>query len=97
MSPISNYHSFRIPEELERMCKTAIQDFADVLQDYATGQLDYHFSSRHDGKGPHANVHHPDADRVHLLLAGLGDPNETLTGWKDVVHCPKEEDMRQSF
>ncbi|PBL00132.1 hypothetical protein ARMGADRAFT_1159519 [Armillaria gallica] len=84
-------------EELERMSKKAIDAFSDILQDYAKGSLDYHFSSRHDRKRPHANVYHPDADRVHLVLSGLGDPNETLTGWKDVFHCPKEEDMRQSF
>ncbi len=84
-------------EELERMSKTAIDAFSDILQDYAKGSLDYHFSSQHDRKGPHANVYHPDADRVNLVLAGLGEPNETLTSWKDAFHRPKEEDMRQSF
>ncbi|KAK0224611.1 hypothetical protein EDD85DRAFT_234119 [Armillaria nabsnona] len=79
------------------MSKKALDAFSDVLQDYAKGSLDYHLSSRHDGKGPHVNVHHPDADRVHLVLVGLGDPNETLTGWKDTFHRPKEEDIRQSF
>ncbi|SJL13480.1 uncharacterized protein ARMOST_16924 [Armillaria ostoyae] len=79
------------------MSKKALDAFSDVLQDYAKGSLDYHFSSRHDGKGPHANVYHPDADRVHLVLAGLGDPNESLTSWKDVFHRPNEEVMRQSF
>ncbi|KAK0224603.1 hypothetical protein EDD85DRAFT_959303 [Armillaria nabsnona] len=73
------------------MSKKAIEAFAGVLQDYATGRLDYHFLSRHDGKGPHANVHHPDAERVHLLLAGLGDPNETLTSWEDIFHSTEEE------
>ncbi|KAK0430867.1 hypothetical protein EV421DRAFT_235033 [Armillaria borealis] len=84
-------------EELERMSKKSIDAFSDVLQDYAKGSLDYHFSSQHDGKGPHANVYHPDADRVHLVLADLGDPNESLTSWKDVFHRPNEEVMRQSF
>ncbi|KAK0184599.1 hypothetical protein F5146DRAFT_1145106 [Armillaria mellea] len=73
------------------MSKKAIYAFSDVLQDYATGRLDYHFSSQHDGKGPHTNVHHPDAKRVHLLLAGLGDPNETLTSWEGVLHSAEEE------
>ncbi|PBL00145.1 hypothetical protein ARMGADRAFT_365957 [Armillaria gallica] len=79
------------------MSKAVMDTFSDVLQDYAKGSLDYHFSSRHDGKGSHANVHHPDADRVHLLLAGLGDPNETLTSWEDVFHRCNEEKMRHSF
>ncbi|KAK0466108.1 uncharacterized protein EV420DRAFT_1759351 [Desarmillaria tabescens] len=83
-------------EELESVSKKVIDTFSDVLQDYAKGGLDYHFSSKHDGKGPHANVHHPDADRVHLLLAGLGDPNESLTSWEDVFHRCNEEDMRES-
>ncbi|SJL13471.1 uncharacterized protein ARMOST_16915 [Armillaria ostoyae] len=78
-------------KELERISKKAIEAFAGVLQDYATGRLDYHFSSRHDRKGPHANVHHPDTERVHLLLAGLGDPNETLTSWEDIFHSIEEE------
>lgn len=78
-------------KELERMSKKAIEAFAGVLQDYATGRLDYHFSSRYDRKGSHANVHHPDAERVHLLLAGLGDPNETLTSREDIFHSIEEE------
>ncbi|KAK0430880.1 hypothetical protein EV421DRAFT_236211 [Armillaria borealis] len=73
------------------MSKNVMDSFSDVLRDYANGHLDYHFSSRHDGKRPHANVHHPDADRVHLLLAGLGDPNDTLTSWKDVFHSNEED------
>ncbi|KAK0466090.1 uncharacterized protein EV420DRAFT_1636700 [Desarmillaria tabescens] len=84
-------------EKLESVSKKVMDTFSDVLQDYAKGGLDYNFSSQHYGKGPHANVHHPDADRVHLLLAGLGDPNETLTSWDDVFHRCDEEDMRESF
>ncbi|KAK0209148.1 hypothetical protein DFS33DRAFT_1415441 [Desarmillaria ectypa] len=84
-------------EELESMSKKVMDTFSDVLQDYAKGRLDYHFSSRHDGKRPHADVHHPDADRVHLLLAGLGDPNETLTSWEDAFHRCNEENMRYSI
>ncbi len=78
------------------MSKKAIDAFSDVLQDYSIGRLDYQFSSRHAGKGHHANVRHPDAEMVDLLLADLGDPEEILTSWDDVFHSDEEE-QQDSF
>ncbi|PBK63369.1 hypothetical protein ARMSODRAFT_1024109 [Armillaria solidipes] len=69
--------------ELSAKVEAVISIFYPVLQDYARGALDYQFSPRHKDKSPHAEVHNSFADREHLLLSKLGDPDRgSLTDWR---------------
>ncbi|KAK0232058.1 hypothetical protein EDD85DRAFT_955892 [Armillaria nabsnona] len=76
--------------ELSAKVESVISTFSPVLRDYARGALDYQFSPRHEGKLPHADVHNSSAERVHLLLSGLGDPDrEALTDWRRIYQSDR--------
>ncbi|PBK84000.1 hypothetical protein ARMGADRAFT_1170357 [Armillaria gallica] len=92
---LSNGNSFkadlRFPTDaqsadvLSSRAESVISTFSAILRDYARGALDYQFSPRHEGKSLHANVHNSSAERVHLLLSGLGDLEKgSLTDWRRI-------------
>ncbi|PBK58894.1 hypothetical protein ARMSODRAFT_1033032 [Armillaria solidipes] len=76
--------------EVSAKVEAVISIFYPVLQDYARGALDYQFSPRHEGKSPHADVHNSSAEREHLLLSELGDPDRgSLTEWRRIYQSDK--------
>ncbi|KAK0442133.1 hypothetical protein EV421DRAFT_2035966, partial [Armillaria borealis] len=76
--------------ELVAKVESVISTFSPVLRDYARGALDYQFSPKHEGKSLHADVHNSSAERVHLLLSGLGDPDRgALTDWRRIYQSDR--------